>query len=379
MHDTERRVPGGREAIVEAYGRLFGDYGDRPIALLELGSEGGSSLRHWAARFPNVATIVGCVAGSGAAAEPCDDARIVLIAGDPEAEGVRRQVLSREPSFDVIVDAGRYRGRNVVATFATYFPHLRAGGLYLVEDLRSSRWVVFGGGMFNPFSSAAFFKRLADSLSLAGCGLASPRTAALGALASYYGVSLSEGLLATIHSVEFLSSACAVRRRYAVAGSEGAPMPGVLPGEACRGTREQEQHALPSGGDVPEDWDQSALDAQVGDHAVARLDAYHSSSIWPLAWAAMRIERRWPTLSRLVFAAPRLLWWILTGQLSGRLRLRRQAREVLAAGLFDAAWYARRYPSVVLDGQIPLLEWRDSITENISLTIPRSWRPGSIR
>jgi glycosyltransferase involved in cell wall biosynthesis len=357
MHDTERRLPSGREAIVEAYGRLFGDYGEKPIALLELGSAGGSSLRHWAARFPNVATIVGCVGGSGAAAEPCDDSRIVLIAGDPEAEGVRRQVLSREPSFDVIVDTGRYRVRNVVGTFATYFPLLRPGGLYLVEDLRSSRWVAFGGGLFNPFSSAAFFRRLADTLSLAGCGLASPRTDALAALATYYGVTFAEGSLATIDSVEFLSSACAVRRRHTVLAGDGAPMVGVPPTEARGGRERLGRPAWPSGEGVHHGSNQNARDAGAIEDALARLNNYHSSSIWPLAQAAMRVERRWPTLSRSVFAAPRLIWWGLTGQLRERLRLRRQARKVLGSGFFDAAWYARRYPTVVLSGQIPLLEW----------------------
>jgi glycosyltransferase involved in cell wall biosynthesis len=357
MHDCERRVPRGREAIVEAYSRLFGDYRDRPIALLELGSDGASSLCHWAARFPNAATIIGCVGESGTTIEQLDDPRLLLIVGDPDDEDVRRQVLSHQASFDVIVDAGRYRVRNVVPTFSSYFPHLRAGGLYLLEDLRSSPWLAYGGGMFNPFSSAGLFRRLADTLSIAGCGLASPRTDALAALASYYGVSLTEELLATIHSVEFLSSACAVRRRCVEFGVDRAAGSGSLPGGVCGGTGRQDRSPWPSGEGFPHGPDQSAADARASEDAVACLDAYHSSWIWPLARAAMRVERRWPTLCRAAVAAPRLIWWALTGRLRERLRLRRQARNVLAAGFFDAAWYARRYPTVVLDGQVPLLEW----------------------
>lgn len=358
MHDGERGVPRGREGILEAYGRLFGGFSDRPIVLLELGSEGASSLREWAARFPNAARIVGCVADSGAAAWQPDDARISLIEGDANADDVRRRLLSGESSYDVIVDTGRHRARNVVATFAAYFPHLRAGGLYLAEDLRCSRWVDFGGGLFNPFSSAAFFRRLADTLSLPDCGLASPRMDALASLASYYGATFAEESLAQIHAVEFLSSACAVRRRHAQAGSGGgSTMPGVPAEEAGGGADGMGGSGWSAGDGVPHRPGQDVPETGLDDDAVARLNVYHASAIWPLAQALMRLERRWPGAVRAAFAVPRLVWWGLTRQLSERLRLRRQAREVLSAGLFDAAWYVRRYPFVALRGQNPLREW----------------------
>lgn len=358
MHDGERGVPRGREGILEAYDRLFSGFLEKPICLLELGSEGASSLREWAHRFPNAARIVGCVADSRAAAWRPDDARISLVEGDASAEGVRCHLLSCESSYDVIVETGRHRARNVVATFAAYFPHLRAGGLYLAEDLRCSRWVAHGGGLFNPFSSAAFFRRLADTLSLANCGLASPRRKAVALLATYYGATFAEESLAQIHSVEFLSTTCAVRKRQAGGGCipEAAP-PGVQAGEPGFGADRTGESTWPEHDGVPPSLDDEASDSRLRGEAIARLAAYHSMLTWPIARALMRLEGSWPKLARAAFAAPRVAWWGVTRQLPERLRLRRQAQEVLSAGLFDAAWYVRRYPIVALRGQDPLREW----------------------
>jgi hypothetical protein len=66
--------------------------------------------------------------------------------------------------FDIVIDDGSHRCEHVIETFKVLFPHLRANGIYAIEDMQTSYWPTWGGGMENPNSSMAFFKGLVDGL-----------------------------------------------------------------------------------------------------------------------------------------------------------------------------------------------------------------------
>ncbi len=88
-----------------------------------------------------------------------------------------------------------------------------------------------------------------------------------------------------------------------------------------------------------------------------RLDAIHTSPSWQLAGILRAIESRWPRVTRGIAAVPKLAWSTLRFSLLARLRLRRQATELLSAGLFDRDWYIRHNPELVLSGYNPVLHW----------------------
>ena len=52
----------------------------------------------------------------------------------------------------------------MIQTFEVLFPLLRDGGIYVVEDVQTSYWPSFGGGLNRPGASIEFFKSLVDGL-----------------------------------------------------------------------------------------------------------------------------------------------------------------------------------------------------------------------
>lgn len=81
--------------------------------------------------------------------------------------------------FDIIVDDGGHRIDQQIISFQMLFPHLKSGGLYIIEDIFTSYLERYGGEgsklepQSGPKTTIAFFKFLIDELnyipSMTGC------------------------------------------------------------------------------------------------------------------------------------------------------------------------------------------------------------------
>lgn len=196
-----------------AYQRLFAPYRSRPVRLLEIGIQNGGSLAIWAQHFKSATAIIGCDINPACGELRYDDPRIHVVVGDANTDGTERLIASHSEGFDLIVDDGSHRSGDIIRSFVRYFRRLEEGGLFLVEDLHCSYWGEFDGGLLDPWSSMAFFKRLADVLNHEHWGMPHARADILRSFEARYGVQPSESLLAEIHSIEFLNSMCAISKR----------------------------------------------------------------------------------------------------------------------------------------------------------------------
>ena len=77
------------------YDRLFNDYRDKPVRLLEIGIQNGGSLDIWSKYFSNAAALIGCDINPDCARLSYDDPRISVIVGDANAPEVRERVFAR--------------------------------------------------------------------------------------------------------------------------------------------------------------------------------------------------------------------------------------------------------------------------------------------
>ncbi len=194
------------------YDRLFAPYREQPVRLLEIGIQNGGSLEIWAQYFEQASSLVGCDINPDCAGLRYDDPCISVVVGDANLEMIQASILELSPEFDIIVDDGSHTSSDIVRSFANYFPKLVEGGVFVAEDLHCSYWSDFGGGLFDPYSSMAFFKRLSDILNLEHWGVDRGRADVLRGIFSEYNCFLSEADLAEIHSVEFVNSMCVVRK-----------------------------------------------------------------------------------------------------------------------------------------------------------------------
>jgi len=194
------------------YERIFGGYRDKPVTLFEIGVQNGGSLEIWSRFFTNAQKLVGCDINPDCTLLVYNDPRIAVVVGDANSDEVQSIVLQHAPAFDVMIDDGSHCSGDIVKSFARYFPHLADGGVYVAEDLHCSYWEEFEGGLFDPFSSITFFKRLADIINHEHWGVIKSRSDILRGFFLKYDFQIDEDVLSHIHSIEFVNSICVIRK-----------------------------------------------------------------------------------------------------------------------------------------------------------------------
>jgi cephalosporin hydroxylase len=147
------------------YDSIFNELRNESISMLEIGVQNGGSLETWSAYFKNAKSIVGCDIDSKCASLSFDDPRISVVIGDACKIETVQKIVSIVPSFDLVIDDGSHISTDIINAFLAYFPLLRPGGIYIVEDAHCLYMNDFGGGVLNNFGGYAFFKSLVDVIS----------------------------------------------------------------------------------------------------------------------------------------------------------------------------------------------------------------------
>jgi hypothetical protein len=103
--------------------------------VLEIGIFRGSSIQMWREYFPN-AVIHGFDVLHYSVQVPD---RVCLHQGDQTSRESLRQLLDATGSdFDLVIDDGGHTMEQQQVSLGFLFPHVRPGGMYIVEDLHSS-------------------------------------------------------------------------------------------------------------------------------------------------------------------------------------------------------------------------------------------------
>lgn len=195
------------------YDRLLDSYRGGATRLLEIGIQNGGSLDIWAKFFPNAQNIVGCDINPDCAVLSYDHPCISVVVGDANTDTTQAAILAIAKKFDVIIDDGSHRSSDIIRSFVKYWPHLSDGGVYVAEDLHCSYWEGYEGGLFDPYSSLSFFKRLTDVINYEHWGLDGSRGKILAGIFLHYGIELQEEAFEHIHSLEFINSVCVLKKR----------------------------------------------------------------------------------------------------------------------------------------------------------------------
>lgn len=197
------------------YDRIFSPYRGQSVCMLEIGIQNGGSLEVWSQYFPNAQVFVGCDINPDCARLVYEDSRIKVVVGDANTDTTETEILSHSPSFDLIIDDGSHTSGDIVKSFARYFRHLNYGGVFVAEDLHCSYWTNYEGGLYYPYSSIAFFKRLADIVNHEHWGVEKERRQLLQGFSEQFSTEFDESTLAEVHSIEFFNSVCVVHKRKA--------------------------------------------------------------------------------------------------------------------------------------------------------------------
>ncbi|MEU4804600.1 class I SAM-dependent methyltransferase [Actinosynnema sp. NPDC023587] len=152
--------------FTEHYAAHFRHLVDEPIRLLEIGiggyddpEAGGGSLRVWQRYFRR-----GLVVGLDLYEKTVRGPRIQTVRGDQGDRAVLADLAERVGPFDVVIDDGSHVNSHVLTSFEALFPHVRDGGLYVIEDFHTTYWPGFGGAVPGPDAAGTVMGRLKELL-----------------------------------------------------------------------------------------------------------------------------------------------------------------------------------------------------------------------
>ncbi len=386
------------------YDRLFNDYRHQPIRLLEIGVQNGGSLEIWDQYFSNVVCLLGCDINPDCSKLQYDSDHIRVIVGDANADVIYQQILQHSAQFDIVIDDGSHTSGDIVNSFALYFPHVTDGGVFIAEDLHCSYWNTFEGGIFHPYSSMTFFKRLADIINHEHWGIPKTQADLIEGICTHYGCKVNADVLAQVHSVEFINSMCVVRKAPAasnvlgqriIAGTQELVVAGhhSLHGHAYQLNNLVEENNVWSSRAVPpeESIQQAEQKLEQAEQRIeqdaakltkltellasrdAELAILYNSTSWqvmaPLRWLADRVKRVAPSVKRAALTIKR------SGGLKKAVHLyQRDGLKGVMRGVNKVAKALRHTPSVDSDGhdRNDYVEWvrrYDTLTDETRAAI----------
>lgn len=162
----------GEHEYTPVYEALMRASRRKPVRLLEVGvggyegQLGGESLRMWASYFRR-----GRITGIDVYDKTALSSGRVRVFQCSQVEAPQLTALARELGpFDFVIDDGSHVNAHQIETFGILWPHVKDGGIYIVEDVQTSYWPAYGGGPLGTpgyaQSCMQWFKNLADSVNL---------------------------------------------------------------------------------------------------------------------------------------------------------------------------------------------------------------------
>jgi hypothetical protein len=148
------------------YDQLFEKYRKEELSLLEIGVQNGGSLETWKAYFDKANVLIGCDIDKQCGNLKYDDSRVHVVVGDANQSDTVKKIVNICGNFEIVIDDGSHQSNDIITSFLIYFPLVKPGGLYVIEDTHTLYMNSWGGGILNEFSAYNFFKKIIDVINI---------------------------------------------------------------------------------------------------------------------------------------------------------------------------------------------------------------------
>jgi hypothetical protein len=150
------------EHYFEIYDRHFSAYRNKEIVILEIGVFQGGSLQMWKNYFGPKAKIYGIDIDPDC--KKFEEENIEIFIGSQSDKNFLAEVKSKMPRIDILIDDGGHTMNQIKTTFLELFDHVKADGVYAIEDLHTCYWLDYGGGYKRMGTFNEFSKNIVDSI-----------------------------------------------------------------------------------------------------------------------------------------------------------------------------------------------------------------------
>lgn len=149
----------------DIYDRHFKQFQGKNPVILEIGVQRGGSLEMWNYYFDNKCTIYGVDIDPSCKEleNQLPNVKKVFI-GDQADPDFWRQIKEEIPKVDILIDDGGHMMKQQIGTFESMYEHVTDDGVYLCEDLHTSYWPEFEGGLKKSTSFIEYSKNLIDMI-----------------------------------------------------------------------------------------------------------------------------------------------------------------------------------------------------------------------
>jgi hypothetical protein len=151
MNDLERYFRNNTKRVVfkwhhyfEAYHQHFNRFRNQDVIILEIGVSQGGSLQMWKDYFGPKAKIYGV--DIDPRCKQFEEENIEIFIGSQSDRNFLRNIVSKIPKVDILIDDGGHSMKQQIVTFEELFSHVKDNGVYLCEDCHTSYWWNYGGG-----------------------------------------------------------------------------------------------------------------------------------------------------------------------------------------------------------------------------------------
>lgn len=146
----------------DIYHRHFDKFRGKQITILEFGVSHGGSLQMWKHYFGRKARIIGV--DINPECKHLTEPQVEIFIGSQEDPEFLRKLMKEVGEVDIIIDDGGHTMLQQLTTFEETYSCVRPGGVYLAEDLHTSYWTEFGGGLRKRDTFIEKAKELVDQL-----------------------------------------------------------------------------------------------------------------------------------------------------------------------------------------------------------------------
>lgn len=151
---------------LDVYDRHFKKFIGKKPKILEIGCASGGSLEMWNYYFDGKCTIYGIDINNKCLEIPkklkADNINISI--GDQGNTNFWKDFLRDKSKFDIVIDDGGHTMKQQIVTFEQVYNHITDDGVFVCEDLHTSYYRNFGGGLKRPGSFIEMSKKLIDML-----------------------------------------------------------------------------------------------------------------------------------------------------------------------------------------------------------------------
>lgn len=140
---------------IPIYDTYFSRFRGTDFKFLEIGVSHGGSMRMWRKYFGPDATIFGVDINESCRKYDGEAGQVRI--GSQDDPAFLQSVLDEMGRVDAILDDGSHCMPHIRRSLQILFPHLAENGIYMIEDLHTAYWPVYGGGYGKP---ANFFRDL---------------------------------------------------------------------------------------------------------------------------------------------------------------------------------------------------------------------------